>query len=742
MKPILMAALAASTTLLSCQNTKENQELAIIPEPISIRQGNGTFSFNDQTQIEFDKSNPALASIAANLPAASSKGSANKIVLAIDTTITGDEAYRLKADAGQITISARTDAGLFYGVQTLTQMLPEVPAVEIEDAPRFEWRGMMLDVSRHYQPKAYIKEFIDMLAFHKINRFHWHLTDGIGWRIQIDRYPELTSKGAFRKVKEAKAPWIGLELADSQTGENVYGGYYTKDDIREVVAYAASKYIEVIPEIEMPGHSESATFVYPEYICQGAKPGSGIYCAGNEKTYEFLQNVLEEVVELFPSQYIHIGGDEVGKEQWAQCPACKKLKANKGLKDEHEVQSYFVKRMESFINSKGKRLIGWDEILEGGLAESATVMSWTGWEGGIKAANAQHDVIMMPLDYVYFDHYQGYNPFEPQAWGGYNSLRRVYDFPVVPEGIKPENVKYVKGGQANMWTENVRDTAHLEYMLFPRMAALSEALWSAHKDWDKFKSKMDVQFDRYAANGWNYAESAITPMVDTQESQEDKSIITLKTELDYPVYYTLDNSEPTVNSPRYEGQIVIDRPATLKAQAFRRGKPVGYPLTLANLRNKATGAKVTYATPCNAQYNGGGDSALVDNRFAIHRGDDKAWQGFEKADMDLTIELKETQPISMVNIRFFQHSAITSVLLPESVRIEVSTDGKEFSRVYEGIIEADGNVDGFVKNYPFDFPEQEARYVRIFAKNRGTLPAGHRLAGGNAWIFTDEIAIR
>ncbi len=741
MKHLWCGALLASATLFSCQAPQSAQEIAIIPEPLSVKSTQGTFKLNSQTVIEYDRSNPEVAEVVKNLPVSEEKGSKNNITLSIDPSVDGAEAYRLQVTPEKITITAATPAGLFYGVQTLNQFEQEIPAMEIEDAPRFEWRGMMLDVSRHYQPKEYIIKFIDMLAYHKINKFHWHLTDGIGWRIEIEQYPELTAKGAFRKVKHADAPWMNFELAEKSEGEDVYGGYYTKADIREIVAYATSKHIEVIPEIEMPGHSEAVTFVYPEYICTGAKPGSGIYCAGNEQTYTFLQNVLSEVIELFPSQYIHIGGDEVGKEQWAKCPKCQKLKAKENLKDEHELQSYFVKRMERFINANGKRLIGWDEITEGGLAESATVMSWTGFENGIKAANAHHDVIMAPLDYVYFDHYQGYNPHEPQAWGGYNSLKRVYDFPVIPEGIAPENVKYVKGGQANMWTENVRETAHLEYMLFPRMAALSESLWSSSKDWDAFKKKMDHQLDRYEAKGWNYAGSAMTPMIASQTATAGKVTIELTSELDYPIYYTLDGSEPSVKSLRYRGNISVDKPATLKARAFRNEKAIGTILEIPNLLNKANNAKIAYTNKYNASYNGGGDSALIDNRYAMHRGDDKAWQGFEKEDMNLTIQLAENQPVSTVDLRFFQHEAITSVMLPLAVSIEVSTDGENFSKVVEEAIPAESNVSAFIKNYTFSFAEQEARFIRIVAKNRGTLPVGHRLAGGNAWVFCDEIAI-
>lgn len=760
MNHLWCGALLASATLFSCQAPHSPQEIAIIPEPLSVKSKQGTFKLNSQTVIEYDHSNSKVAEVVKNLPVSKEEGNKNLITLSIDTSIEGAEAYCMQVTPEEITITAATSAGLFYGVQTLNQFEQEIPAMTIQDAPAFAWRGVMLDVSRHFQPKSYILEFIDMLAYHKINKFHWHLTDGIGWRIQIDRYPELTSRGAFRKIKQARAPWVGFEPVDQPVNAQhlpftndvlqnidtphpdvVYGGYYTKEDIREIVAYAASKYIEVIPEIEMPGHSEAVTFVYPEYICQGAKPGSGIYCAGKEQTYTFLQHILDEVAELFPSQYLHIGGDEVGKDQWAACPTCQKLKKKEQLKDEHELQSYFVKRMEKYINGKGKRLIGWDEITEGGLAESATVMSWTGWENGIKAANMHKDVIMVPLDYVYFDHYQGYNAHEPQAWGGYNPLKRFYEFPVIPEGIAPENVKYVKGGQANMWTENVRDTAHLEYMLFPRMAALSESLWSDSKNWNQFAEKMDRQFDRYAAKGWNYSESAMTPMIASQRTADQSIEIELQSELDYPIHYTLDNSEPTTASPLYQGVIRVTEPGTLKARSFRKGKPVGYPLEVNNLMNKAVDASIRYATSYNAGYSGGGDSALVDNRYAIHRGDDKAWQGFEKEDMVLTLEWPEAIEASQVDIRFFQHEAITSVMLPLSVAIEVSTDGKTFVPVFDEPIPAENNADGVIRTYTFTFPKQELKEMRITAKNRGTLPKGHRLAGGNAWVFTDEIAV-
>lgn len=340
-----------------CTAQRPSAEIAVIPQPSRIIEGLGA------VQIGPDN-----------------------VKTAVDSLIADPEGYRLTARNGTVEIVGGSDAGVFYGLQTLEQLKDSagyVPVVTIEDAPRFRWRGMHLDVSRHFFSKNFVKKYLDILAYHKINTFHWHLTDGIGWRLQIDKYPLLTRKAAWRKVKDEKAPWIGLELSDESRKDSpdTYGGYYTKEDVREIVAYAKERHITVIPEIEMPGHSEAATFAYPEYACPTARPGSGIYCPGREETFEYLENIIDEVVELFPdSPYIHIGGDEVGKEQWSKCPLCQKRKQEEGLKDEHELQSYFVHRMEKYINSKGRAMIGFDEILEGGLAPNATVMSWTGFE--------------------------------------------------------------------------------------------------------------------------------------------------------------------------------------------------------------------------------------------------------------------------------------------------------------------------------------------------------------------------
>lgn len=707
----------------ACSSGPEQAEIAVIPQPSRIIAGTGSV-----------------------------KVGPDNVRTAVDSAMTNPEGYRLMARNGSVEIVGGSEAGVFYGLQTLEQLKDSagyVPVVTIEDAPRFPWRGMHLDVARHFFSKDFVKKYLDILAYHKINTFHWHLTDGIGWRLQIDKYPLLTQKGAWRKVKDEKSPWIGLELSDEarKDSADTYGGYYTKDDVREIVAYARDRHITVIPEIEMPGHSEAATFAYPEYSCPTAQPGSGIYCPGKEETFEYLQGIIDEVVELFPdSPYIHIGGDEVGKEQWSKCPLCQKRMREKGLGDEHELQSYFVHRMEEYINSKGKAMIGFDEILEGGLAPNATVMSWTGFEGGIKAANAGHDVVMVPLDYVYFDHYQGQNPCEPQAWGGFNGVKRVYSFDPVPPGIAPENAHYVLGGQANLWTENIRTPEHAEYMLLPRLAALSETLWTdtAAKDWKRFERKLDRQYDRYAAKGWNYSESAFTPYISDQHFNADGSLtLTLATELDgYPIHYTLDGSLPVKDSDMYADSIRITEPGTLTAVTYRNGRPAGCQLVVPNLLNRATRAKVTYATPYSPAYTGGGDTALVDNRYAFKRGDDKAWQGFEKTDMDVTLDLGEVQSVEGVALRFLQHIASTSVMLPTHLTVWTSADGRDFTEAADMPVAPDNDSEVMIKPFDIRLPAPvQARYVRVKAANMGILPKGHPRGGAPAWIFTDEIAV-
>lgn len=725
MRPLIYGGLLALILgTVGCASDPRPGEIAIIPQPVRMVVGQRSFRIGDRD-----------------------------IQTRIDTAqVPNPEGYRLTVGPDGARIVGGGEAGVFYGLQTVEQLKDPkgyLPEVEIEDAPRFPWRGMHLDVSRHFFPKEFIKRYLDILAYHRINRFHWHLTDGIGWRLAIDRYPLLTERAAWRRVKDPKAPWLGLELSDEtrRDSSDTYGGYYTKEDIREIVAYARERHITVVPEIEMPGHSEAATFAYPEYACPTARPGSGIYCPGNDSTFAFLERIIDEVIDLFPdSPYLHIGGDEVGKEQWHSCPLCQARMRAEGLRDEHELQSWFVHRIEQYINSKGRAMIGYDEILEGGLAPNATVMSWTGFEGGVRAANAGHDAIMVPLYHVYFDHYQGQNPCEPQAWGGYNGLPRVYSFdPLRPE-VEPDKRHHILGGQANIWTENIRTPEHVEYMLLPRLAALSEALWSdtTAKDWGRFERKLDRQFDRYAAQGWRYAESGLTPFVAEQGfDPAGRLVIRLAAELEgYPIRYTLDGSIPTADAPLYADSLVIGEPATLTAQTFRAERPVGCVLQVPHLLNRATRAKVSYATPYSPVHPGGGDTALVDNRYAFKRGDDRAWQGFQGTDMDLTLDLGTVQPIAGVWVRFLQHTASTSVMLPTHLTVWTSENGTDFTVAVDREVEPDLDSEAVIR--PFDLRLEapvSARFVRLRATNREILPEGHPRAGEAAWLFTDEVVV-
>lgn len=429
--------------------------------------------------------------------------------------------YRLLIDPDGIVVESADRAGFLYAYQTLRQLLPPgfsgesvaLPAVTIEDSPRFQWRGMHLDVSRHFFPVEFVKRYLDIMALHKLNVFHWHLTDDNGWRIEIDAYPELTEISAWR-VDQEHLPWrerTTPELDEKAT----YGGFYTKEEIRDVIAYAAEREIMVVPEVEMPGHTSEVFAAFPELSCRGERlpvapgvywPNKDIFCAGNDSVFIFLETILTEVAELFPTPYLHIGGDEAHKERWKVCPKCQARIKEEGLADEAELQSWFIHRIEEHVLSLGKRMIGWDEILEGGLAPSATVMSWRNEKGGITAANMGHDAIMCPNDYAYFDHYQGPKESEPEAIGGFTDLAQVYGYDPMPEEIAPEKRKHILGAQANLWTEFIPNGKHAEYMVLPRMAAQAEIVWTEPeaKDYDDFRQRVAQLVKHYEAQGWNY----------------------------------------------------------------------------------------------------------------------------------------------------------------------------------------------------------------------------------------------
>ncbi|MEN8153506.1 MAG: beta-N-acetylhexosaminidase [Acidobacteriota bacterium] len=534
----LLTLIIIFTTILQKDN-----KISIIPKPDMITEtGDGYFTIDDSTIILVDKGDGELKRLAEyfsdmfstpsgiklkTLEDREDQKNSNRIILTIskEKKTYGDEGYSLEVEKDFIKITASKGAGIFYGIQTLRQLLPaeiesktdiysdiqwEVPFVQIEDAPQYKWRGMMLDTCRHFMPLKFIKEFIDHLAMYKLNKFHWHLTEDQGWRIEIKKYPELSEISAWRKET---VTGHARDIPSKYDGKK-HGGIYTQDEIREVIEYAKERYITIIPEIEMPGHSVAALAAFPQISCTGGPfevktiwgVHEDVYCAGKEETFTFLEDVLTEVIELFPSEYIHIGGDECPKERWKKCPDCQARIEEEGLKDEHELQSYFIKRIERFLNSKGKKLIGWDEILEGGLAPEATVMSWRGTEGGIAAARAGHDVIMSPTSHCYFDYYQGNPENEPLAIGGLLTLEKVYSFNPTPDILKEEERKHILGGQANLWTEYIPNPEQAEYMIFPRIAALAEVVWTTEKlkKWSNFSKRMKKQYRRFQQMDINY----------------------------------------------------------------------------------------------------------------------------------------------------------------------------------------------------------------------------------------------
>ncbi|MEC3908252.1 beta-N-acetylhexosaminidase [Tamlana sp. 2201CG12-4] len=542
----------------SCSNKYKNaknapQDYAIIPKPVQMEILDGKFLIDSKTMVSgsdlLKNEGAFLANILSTATgetiAFSSKEEGN-ITLKINEAIENDEGYQLNVSYNKIEISGKNAKGIFYGIQTLNQLMPTnsntglteeltIPAVNINDHPGYSYRGMHLDVARHFFPVEFIKTYIDLIAMHKMNTFHWHLTEDQGWRIEIKKYPKLTEVGAWRSGT------IVGHHPGTENDQKHYGGFYTQEDIKEVVAYATSKHITVIPEIELPGHSSAAIASYPDLSCFPEEPTivtnnmisdkgkeiqaagtpkivqetwgvfDDVYCAGKDETFAFLQDVLDEVITLFPAKYIHIGGDECPKANWKRCPNCQSRIKAEGLHDEHELQSYFIQRIEKYLNSKGKQIIGWDEILEGGLAPNATVMSWRGTKGGIEAAKQKHDVIMTPGHSCYFDHYQVKTKEdkakEPLAIGGNTSVEDVYAYNPMPEELTSEEQKYILGAQGNVWTEYMKTTDYVEYMILPRMTALSEVVWTnkESKDWSDFSNRLKIMKNRYDAMKLNYA---------------------------------------------------------------------------------------------------------------------------------------------------------------------------------------------------------------------------------------------
>ncbi len=744
------------------------QKGTIIPQPVSVQMGEGNFEITEKTTISFNADQPELEQAARFFTKAIekisgydlklNKGQAQDIQLSLSKAESlGQEGYRLLVTPSHIEIVANAKAGIIYGLQSVLQMLPPIrtnaplvlPSLEIEDYPRFKWRGMHLDVSRHFFGPEVIKEYIDLMASYKMNVFHWHLVDDTGWRIEIKQYPKLTDIGAWR-VDYNHLPWT--ERPQAKAGQvPTYGGYYTQEQVREIIAYASERNITIVPEIEMPGHVASAIASYPEFSCnkQAQLPLTGgnydniysNYCAGDDAVFTFLENILTEVIDLFPSEYIHIGGDEVNKESWTKCASCQKRMKSEGLKDENELQSYFIKRIEKFLVSKNRKLIGWDEILEGGLAPQATVMSWRGEKGGIEAANMGHDVVMTPGKPCYFDHYQAGPAGEPLAIGGFNTLKTVYDYEPVPAELSQKNAGHVLGAQANVWTEFITTVEHLEYMVLPRMAALAEVVWTPqeNKDWSSFNQRIRKQFKVYEQKGLNYcvgnATVAIQPV-----SEGGQLTVELSTELPgAEIVYTLDGEDPTVESQKYTAPLVIDASVQLKASSVVNGKVMGMaPNSQYFVMHEAIGHAVEYKNAFSSSYKADGPNSLTDGV----RGTTNVvqyWHGFNGQDVEATIDLGQVTDVKRITLGCLQKYR-DWIFMPQEVVFEVSLDGRRFKKVGTISNPIAPSSEEVIHDFTIDLNAKQARYIRVKAQSN-VCPQGHNGEGKPAWVFVDELIV-
>lgn len=734
------------------QNT--NPRLDLIPYPSNLIRSEGLFEINNSTKILFTEDVRSIADYLVSILQPSTgfhfklenlnnQSDENAIVLRLSENDLGlgDEGYVFTSTKKNLIIEANKLNGLFYAIQTLRQLLPaeiesaniinsvkwNIPNLEIKDKPQFSWRGLNLDCCRHFMSKEFVKRYIDLLAYHKMNVLHWHLTEDQGWRIEIKKYPELTSKGAWRKYDDG----------------SVYGGYYTQEDIKEIVKYAESRFVTVVPEIEMPGHSTAAISCYPEISCTGGPFEVGtlwgiyydVYCAGNEKTFEFLQDVINEVVELFPGKYIHIGGDEVPKDRWHNCPKCQERMKNENLKDEHELQSYFVKRMEKFINSKGKQIIGWDEILEGGLAPEATVQSWRGLDGAINAAKQGHDVIVSPTTNCYFDY-----PVD------ITDLEKVYMFDPVPQGLTEEEKKHILGSEGNMWTEYAPQE-QVDDRLFPRLLALSEVVWSypTERNYIEFLSRVQQHYDKLDVLGVNYGLEtkpfSITKTFNPLIKGYNVQITQLQK--DFELHLTNEKTNDQILSKDLVNDFTINSTDNLKFYLTRNNKRIGKVFESGFTFNKSTGKKIALTFPYSAKYPAGGPEALVDGLRGSDsfRGGDKSWQGYQNSDFETVIDLGDIIDVHRISIGFFQASS-SLVVFPEFIEFYTSDDGNSFNLVNKIEINSTlKNPDWVRQDFSSLLKDSKCRFIKIFAKNLEKLPAWHPVSQGKPWLMADEIIV-
>lgn len=739
--------------------TVHAQAPVIIPEPAKLSTGKGVFIIDKATRILFPVSlkfhatllNDALfsgrTSLTGNKP---KKENRIELKLAEGPSNKTPSRYSISITQKKVTVIGDDPQGLLYGVQTLIQLIQEkdgrliFPVIEIEDWPRFSYRGMHLDCCRHFFSVEIVKKYIDWLAAYKFNYFHWHLTDDQGWRIEIKKYPKLTTIGACRN-----GTIIG-HFPGTGNDSIKYCGYYSQNEIREIVKYASERYITIIPEIEIPGHSSAALTAYPFLGCtkgpykveQTWGVFDDVMCAGNDSTFYFLQDVMDEVINLFPSKLIHVGGDESPKTKWKTCPLCQQRIKDNGLKDEHALQGYFMQRIEKYLSSKGRTMIGWDEIMEGGLAANAMVMSWRGEKGGLEAASQGHYVVMTPDSHLYFDRSQTLNE-DSVVFGSYVPLEKVYSYDPVPSALDSTHQQYILGAQANLWTEYISNLSKIEYMIFPRMAALSEVLWSPKekKSWNEFEKKIPVLFRRYDIAGINYSKAFYSIKASIiPDNNYEGILMKLESNSTGSIYFS---SGKDTSVRMYRNPVHISSGDHYKMILLSEDNKTILN-TLKDLEinfSKATGKKITLATAPSSTYPGAGGAFGLVNGIRSHKGfSSPEWLGWNGGNMEALIDLGISMNISSASVHLLEQNE-SWIYLPASVEVLTSIDGINFISA--------GRSSAFKKDtmnnsgtISIGFPPVMARYVKIIAINHGKIEDGKPGAGNPAWLFADEIEVK
>ncbi|MCH5318655.1 MAG: family 20 glycosylhydrolase [Paramuribaculum sp.] len=772
MKKIKFFALTALfvSLLWSCGKTiEQTASYDVIPRPQEVKQeGDGSFYLTGKTVIAYPADNEALKKDAEHLQGYLKQMTGHELklteqapesdVINLRADLGGDnpEGYVMTVTPTSIDINGATAAGTFYGIQTLRKSIPSAeksnvtfPAAVITDYPRFSYRGAHLDVARHFFPLDSVKSFIDMMALHNMNTFHWHLTDDQGWRVEIKSRPLLTELGSKRS---------GTVIGHNSGEYNSIPveGFYTQDQIRDIIQYAADRHITIIPEIDLPGHMLGALKGYPELGCTGGPyelwqhwgVSEDVLCAGNDSTYKFIDDVLGEIADLFPAEYVHVGGDECPKVRWETCEKCQAKIVELGIKaDEHgtkeeKLQSHVIHHASDFLASKGKKMIGWDETLEGGLAPGAIVMSWRGEAGGIEAAKRGHDVIMTPNTYMYFDYYQTLDrENEPDAIGGYVPVEKVYSYEPYPKDLTPEEAKHIIGVQANLWTEYIPTYSQVEYMELPRMAALSEVQWSnAPKDYKAFLKRVPQMVNQYRANGYNYATHVFDVQGELSSDNEKHAIVVdLSTADDAPIYYTLDGTDPTDQSNLYEGPLSLNTTSKIRAIAIR---PTGKSriFTDSVSFNKATTHPINFETTPHPRYTGNGAATLVDGKFGANGFNTGGWIGFAGNDAVAVIDLEQPQKISSVSTETCIDTG-SWVFDARGMKVAVSDDGKTWREVASEQFPALEKETSGITPHAVTFDPVDARYVKVTVESEKSIPDWHNGKGKVGFVFLDEIQI-